>query len=123
LSCACNMASVHGCTKDDCPTSPHTIPSGSHWLHGQAFSVYSVLSAKAQSRVIQAESHKPGVAPILAEKPETHRKSPRKYQKNPINQTVQEIILGKSPYPNRNSPKKTSKSDKTLQQGLLLAQL
>jgi hypothetical protein len=50
--------------------------------------------------MIQAELYKSGVAPIPAEKPETYRKSPRKYQKNPINQTVQEIILGVSPYPN-----------------------
>jgi hypothetical protein len=59
--------------------------------------------------IIQAEFHKSGVAPILAEKPESHRKKSQKYQKNPINQTVQEIILGKSPYPNRNSPKRPKK--------------
>jgi hypothetical protein len=62
--------------------------------------------------MLQAEFHKSGVAPIIAEKPKTHRKSPRKYQKNPINQTIQEIILGESPYPNRNSPKKTQKATK-----------
>jgi hypothetical protein len=28
---------------------PHAIPSGSHWLHGQAFSVYLAFSAQAQS--------------------------------------------------------------------------
>jgi hypothetical protein len=62
--------------------------------------------------IIQAEPHKSGVAPILAEKSEPYRKSPRKYQKSPINQTVQEIILGESPYPNRNSPKITKKRPK-----------
>jgi hypothetical protein len=50
LSCACNMASIHGRTKDNCPTSPHAVPSGSHWLHGQAFLVYLAVSAQAQSR-------------------------------------------------------------------------
>jgi hypothetical protein len=61
---------------------------------------------------IQAELHKSGVAPILAEQPESYWKKSQKYQKNPINQTVQEIIMGKSPYPNWNHPNKTEKATK-----------
>jgi hypothetical protein len=49
---------------------------------------------------IQAELHKSGVAPIPAAKSETTGKIPEKYQKNMINQAIQEIILGKGPYPN-----------------------
>jgi hypothetical protein len=64
--------------------------------------------------MIQAEFHKSGVAPILAEKPESYRKKSQKYQKNPINQTVHEIILGESPILTE-TVQKDPKSDETSQ--------